>query len=89
MKTYRMRFSLFLSALVFAPCVLAQGSYPSRPVRLIVPYPPGGSTDFVAREVAHKLSETWGQQMVRVPFVLVGRWSAVIKNAGITVDAPR
>ena len=64
MKPYLMRFSLFLSALVFAPCVLAQGSYPARPVRLIVPYPPGGSTDFVAREVAHKLSETLGQQVV-------------------------
>ncbi len=81
-----MRFSLFLSALVFAPCVLAQGSYPSRPVRLIVPYPPGGSTDFVAREVAHKLSEAWGQQVMGAE---LKRWSAVIKNAGIIVDAPR
>lgn len=64
MRQHLILFSLFLSALVVAPCVLAQGSYPSRPVRLIVPYPPGGSTDFVAREVAHKLSEAWGQQMV-------------------------
>src|SRR5512140_763544 len=64
MKQHRVRFSLLLSALVVAPCVLAQGSYPSRPVRLIVPYPRGGSTDFVAREVARRLSETWGQQVV-------------------------
>ena len=39
-------------------------AYPDRPVRLIVPYPPGGGTDFVARAVARKLSESWGQQVV-------------------------
>ena len=42
----------------------AQPSYPSRPVRLIVPFPPGGSTDIVGRVAAHSLSELWGQQVV-------------------------
>jgi len=38
--------------------------YPNRPVRLIIPYPPGGPTDFVARTIGQKLSEAWGQQVV-------------------------
>jgi tripartite-type tricarboxylate transporter receptor subunit TctC len=41
----------------------AQG-YPVKPVRLIVPYPPGGPTDFVGRAMGQKISETWGQQIV-------------------------
>ncbi|HTD89557.1 MAG TPA: tripartite tricarboxylate transporter substrate binding protein [Burkholderiales bacterium] len=39
-------------------------NYPSRPVRVIVPYPAGGTTDIVARGIAVKLSERWGQQFV-------------------------
>lgn len=42
---------------------LAQ-QYPLRPVRLVVPYPPGGATDFTAREISQKLSESMGQQFV-------------------------
>ena len=39
-------------------------AYPNKPIRLIVPYPPGGSVDFTGRELAQKLSEVWGQQVV-------------------------
>ena len=39
-------------------------NWPNRFVRLIVPFPPGGGTDAIARVVAGKLSEMWGQQMV-------------------------
>lgn len=42
----------------------AQGTYPNRPVRLVVPYPPGGSVDPVARLMADKLTQLWGQQVV-------------------------
>jgi tripartite-type tricarboxylate transporter receptor subunit TctC len=38
--------------------------YPAKPVRLIVPYPPGGGTDIMSRAIAAKLSERWGQQVI-------------------------
>jgi tripartite-type tricarboxylate transporter receptor subunit TctC len=39
-------------------------TYPSRPLRMVVHFPPGGPTDFVARTVAQKMTEAWGQQVV-------------------------
>ncbi len=42
----------------------AQQAYPSKAIRLIVPYPPGGSTDPMARLAAQKLSEKWGQPVI-------------------------
>ena len=39
-------------------------NYPARPVRMIVPFPPGGATDIVARVIGQKLNDTWGQTMV-------------------------
>ena len=42
----------------------AQPGYPNRPITLIVPYPPGGSTDNVSRPVAPKLGEVLGQPVV-------------------------
>ena len=42
----------------------AQSAYPNKPVRFIVPYPPGSGTDIVARMLGQKLAEMWGQQVV-------------------------
>lgn len=53
-----------LSALWLTAPVVAQDKYPSRPIRMIVPYPPGGSTDPTGRAFAAWLSEALGQQVV-------------------------
>ena len=47
-----------------AGSVGAQQSYPNKPIRFIVPYPPGGSTDPQARMAAQKLAEKWGQPVI-------------------------
>src|SRR5687768_6964978 len=47
----------------FAASALAQ-AWPQKPVRFIVPFPPGGATDISARLLGQKLSETWGQTVV-------------------------
>lgn len=54
-------------AAVLAPAVAgaqAQAPYPAKPIRFIVPYPPGGGTDIVARLVAQKMAASMGQQVV-------------------------
>jgi tripartite-type tricarboxylate transporter receptor subunit TctC len=66
MKSFRILGSLVVVLAVlcgFAAPVSAQG-YPNKPIRLIIPFPPGGSTDILGRAVAQKLSEAWGQQVI-------------------------
>ena len=44
--------------------VMAQNKYPEKPIRMIVPVPPGSASDFLARTVGQKLNEQYGQQVV-------------------------
>lgn len=53
----------FLLLVLIAQCAVAQG-FPTRPVRLVVPYPAGGAADLIARVVAQKLSESFKQQVI-------------------------
>jgi tripartite-type tricarboxylate transporter receptor subunit TctC len=55
-----------LLALVAAAIALPAGAqaYPTRPVKLVVPFPPGGSLDITGRLIAQRLSEMWGQSVV-------------------------
>ena len=48
----------------FSAAAQAQTNYPSRPVRIVVPYAPGGGTDINARNVALRLTDRWGQTVV-------------------------
>src|SRR4051812_325954 len=54
--------ALVLSA--FAAAAPAQQDYPTKPIRYISPYAPGGSTSFLARMIGQQLTEAWGQQVV-------------------------
>ncbi|HZE60933.1 MAG TPA: tripartite tricarboxylate transporter substrate binding protein [Burkholderiales bacterium] len=56
--------SRFLCLLAFICTSVAAQQYPSKPVKLIVAYPPGGSSDLMARVFAAKLSDMWGQQVI-------------------------
>ena len=53
-----------VTALLAAVSPALAQQFPSRPVRLIAPFPAGGGVDIVARQIAQKLSETWGEQVV-------------------------
>ncbi len=57
------RYLVLACAAVFAPAALAQ-SYPTKPVRIIVPYAAGGNTDFTARAVAEKLTDAYKRQSI-------------------------
>ena len=55
---------LSMSAIVAAGHAAAQENYPTKPVRIIVGFPPGGPTDIVARLLGQKLTEAWGKPVV-------------------------
>ncbi len=60
------RAMIALTALVMAGAASAQGGapYPSKPIRFLVPFAPGGVGDLTARVIAHKMSENMGQQIM-------------------------
>src|SRR3954471_24598727 len=64
---HRSRFAAAAIAAMLLACAADRApaqTYPARPIRFIVAYPPGGGADTVARVVAQKLGESWGQQVV-------------------------
>jgi tripartite-type tricarboxylate transporter receptor subunit TctC len=67
-----MRYAIFLAAspLLLStnafsqPAQVEAPNFPTRPVRIVVPFPPGGGTEAFARLIAEKLTERWGQQVI-------------------------
>ena len=65
MKHRRMILGLMgLCFAALAPYCWGQSNYPDRPVRLVIPFPPGGPSDVLGRSLAQKLTERLGQQFV-------------------------
>src|SRR5471030_2771896 len=52
-----------IAAMALAPAALAQ-TYPSKPIRLVVPFPPAGATDILSRDLMQRLSVRLGQQII-------------------------
>jgi tripartite-type tricarboxylate transporter receptor subunit TctC len=64
-KKWLLYAAFMLAALgVYRTATAQTAAYPTKPIRFIVPYPPGGTTDIVARGIGVKLSEKFGQQVV-------------------------
>ncbi|MVW77661.1 tripartite tricarboxylate transporter substrate binding protein [Bordetella sp. 02P26C-1] len=63
MKSWKSFAAMMLASAIVGPLAQA-ATYPDKPVTLIVPYPPGGATDVVARLIAQRLSDDWKQQVV-------------------------
>ncbi len=65
MKTsFARKAAVALLAGILLPCAAQDAAYPTRLVRIVVPFPAGGVVDVVARTVGQKLSEKWGQPVV-------------------------
>lgn len=56
--------ALALAAAALMPSLAAAQSFPTKPIRIVVPFPPGGSTDLLARRIGEKLAAVWGQPVV-------------------------
>ena len=61
---HQVRAPLTTGLLLVLACTCAAQTYPSKPIRLLVGFPPGGGTDIVARILAPKLTAAWNQQIV-------------------------
>ena len=72
-------------AVPFAKPAIAQASWPDKPIKVVVPYAPGGGTDIIARPWMEKLGQIWGQ-----PFVIENRGGAsgMIGTEAVAKSAP-
>lgn len=76
-----MRYTVMLvaSSLLISTPALGQSArdealnFPTKPVRIIVPFPPGGGSEAFARSIAAKLTERWGQQVISGSVSIDGR----------------
>jgi tripartite-type tricarboxylate transporter receptor subunit TctC len=64
MNIHFLKLGLAWGLMLLAPLVMAQSEFPAKPLRMVVPYPPGASTDSLGRIVAQKLSVSMGQPVV-------------------------
>jgi tripartite-type tricarboxylate transporter receptor subunit TctC len=55
---------LIVLCVLLAPGIAAAQDYPAKPIRIVIPYPPGGASDLTARLLGQKMSEAWGQQVI-------------------------
>ncbi len=55
---------LMLAGFTFCASISLAQQYPSKPIRVIVPFGPGGPSDFLVRTIGQKLTEAWGQQLI-------------------------
>ena len=68
---------------------LGQGSYPVKPVRFVVPYPPGGSADLFGRLIGQKLSESLGHVVVIDDALNCSAWHNVNLRGRARTDPAR
>ena len=67
LKSFKNKYLHYIVAICIAIVVLGNAhaqNYPNRPIRIVVPYPPGGGTDVVARTLAQKMNEVMGQPVI-------------------------
>jgi tripartite-type tricarboxylate transporter receptor subunit TctC len=64
MKQQHLAALIVAASLVMLPLATAAQNYPTKVVRWIAPFPPGGGTDVISRAIAQKLTEAWGQQVI-------------------------
>jgi tripartite-type tricarboxylate transporter receptor subunit TctC len=81
--------TVLLACVAVASHAQSAADYPAKPVRLIVPYPPGGTTDFVAREIANKLGLNMGAKAASDGYTITfGTSAGLAVNPALGVKMP-